>query len=202
MSRQRTQKKKTLLKRGFSLIELVVSAGILVLITSVVLVSHSTFGGNILIGNLAYDVALSIRQSQVFGLSVREFGIGTGQFDVGYGVHFDKDDLSSYLLFADLDKGKTFDVGDGVQEVFNLRQGYSIDEFCATNAASVELCTKAGNMSTLDIVFIRPNPDAFIRVDGNASTIYGRARIVMRSPQGTSRQVIVESTGQISISQN
>ena len=183
------------------MVELVVSVGILVVITSIVLVNHSFFGGNILVGNLAYDVALSIRQAQVFGLSVREFGIGTGQFDVGYGVHFDSDSPTSYRLFADVDKGKTFDIGDGTQEAFTISQGYSIARVCATNTAAVEVCTDDGDITTLDIVFIRPDPDAYIRADGDAATIYERARIVVQSPRGTTREVVVESTGQISISQ-
>ncbi|MFC1733488.1 hypothetical protein ACFL6I_24580, partial [candidate division KSB1 bacterium] len=83
--------KKKNINSGFSMIELVVSTGIMIMITMVVLVNHAAFGGNILVGSLAYDVGLSIRQAQVFGLSVREFGIGTGTFDVGYGVHFDID---------------------------------------------------------------------------------------------------------------
>lgn len=180
---------------------MVVSVGILVVITSIVLVNHNLFGGNILVSNLAYDIGLSIRQAQVFGLSVREFGIGTGQFDVGYGVHFDKDDFTTYRIFADINKNKTFDIGDGTEEILAIKRGFSIKQVCATNSASVELCT-GSDISTVDIVFIRPDPDAYIRVDGEPLGIYGRARIIVQSPQGAEREIVVESTGQISISQN
>lgn len=188
-------------ERGFSMVELVVSVGILVVITSIVLVNHNLFGGNILVSNLAYDVGLSIRQAQVFGLSVREFGAGTGQFDIGYGIHFDSDDFSSYRLFADINKNKIFDAGDGTEEVFAIRQGFSIKQICATNSASVELCT-GGDINTVDVVFIRPDPDAYIRVDGDPVVVYGHVRIIVQSPQGSEREIVVESTGQISISQN
>lgn len=188
-------------KRGFSLIELIVSTGILIVITGVVLVNHGAFGGNILVGALAYDVGLSVRQAQVFGLSVREFGTGTGVFDVGYGVHFDINDSTSYRIFADVDKNKTFDVSDGTEEIFYIGQGFSIARVCGTTTASVELCSNTDDVSTLDITFVRPDPDAFIRIDGDMATVYQSARIVVRSPKGNEREVTVESTGQISISQ-
>jgi len=187
--------------RGFSMIELVITTGIMVLITTIVLVNHAAFGGNILVGALAYDVGLSVRQAQVFGLSVREFGVGTGAFDVGYGVHFDINDSSSYRIFADIDKNKTFDVSDGTEEVFSIGQGYSIARVCGTTPSSIERCSNTDGISVLDITFIRPDPDAYIRIDSDAATAYQSARIVVRSPQGKEREVTVESTGQISISQ-
>lgn len=183
------------------MIELVVSTGILVVITTVVLVNHAAFGGSVLVGALAYDVGLSVRQAQVFGLSVREFGTGTGAFDLGYGVHFDIDDPTSYRIFADVDKNKTFDISDGTEEIFYIGRSFSIARICVTNVSFVELCSNTDSVSTLDITFIRPDPDAHIRINGNAASMYQSARIVVTSPKGKEREIIVESTGQISISQ-
>jgi prepilin-type N-terminal cleavage/methylation domain-containing protein len=192
---------KSLRPKGFSLIELLVSMSLIIIITSIVLVNQSRFGGNILVGNLAYDVALSIRQAQVFGLSVREFGAGTSQFDVGYGVHFDATTPTSYRMFGDLNKNKIYDVSDGTQELFNLNNGYRISLICATASGGEEICSDTGSVTVLDIDFIRPDPDAHIRVDASTGTVYQQARIVVISPGGTTREVVVESTGQISISQ-
>ena len=199
----KTNKYRPQTDKGFSMIELVVTVGILIVITTVVLVNHRAFGGNVLLGALAYDVGLSIRQAQVFGLSVRECGVGTGEFNIGYGVHFDKNDMTSYRIFADRDKSKTFDAGnDGTEEVCNIGRGFSIVRICATPGSFNELCSDTDNISTLDITFIRPDPDALIRINGDANSVYQRARIVVQSPQGDKeREVIVESTGQISISQ-
>ncbi len=186
---------------GFSMIELVVSGTILVVITTVVLVNHAAFGGNILIGSLAYDVGLSIRQAQVFGLSVREFGTGSGQFDVGYGVHFDIDNPTSYSLFADVDKNRVYNTGDGIEEVFTISRGFSLKKLCVTTVASTEICSDVDDVSTLDVAFIRPDPDAYLRINGDGATSYQSARVVVQSPRGEEREVNVESTGQISISQ-
>lgn len=173
----------------------------MVIITTVVLVNHSRFSGNILVGNLAYDVALSIRQAQVFGLSVREFGVGTGQFGIGYGTHFDATAPTSYRIFADINKNKIYDVGDGTQELFTFGNGYQIVLLCATIVAGAEICSDTGSVTTLDIDFIRPDPDAFIRVNADTGSVYLHAKIVVSSPGGTTRQITVESTGQISVSQ-
>ncbi len=47
------------------------------------LANHERFNSSILLDSLAYDIALSIREAQVYGLSVR--GINA-DFQVGYGV--------------------------------------------------------------------------------------------------------------------
>jgi hypothetical protein len=173
----------------------------MVLITTVVLVNQNRFGGNILVGNLAYDIALSIRQAQVFGLGVREFGVGTGQFDIGYGVHFDISDPTTFRIFADINRNKVYDAGDGTQELFTVGNGYRIIQLCATPASGSEICNGGGNITTLDIDFVRPDPDAYIRVNAKNNPAYRQARITVSSPNGITREVTVESTGQISIPQ-
>lgn len=188
-------------RRGFSLIELLVSIGILTAITSVLLANHSRFGGNLLVGNLAYDIALSIRQAQLFGLSVREFkpASGGGRFDFGYGVHLSSSDLNTYTLYADFNLDNVYQTGvDEIEEIFNIRKGYGIKKFCATQIGGAVDCSDTGAISTLNITFLRPDPDANIRVSGSM-VAYRSATVVVQSPQGRERTILVESTGQISI---
>lgn len=181
------------------MVELMVSAGILVIISSLVLVQHARFSGNLLISNLAYDIALTLRQAQVYGLSVREFGTGSGEFDVGYGVHFDQSSPTTYVLFVDRDKdGRYGGAADNV-EIFTLRQGNTIDGFCATLPSGSEKCANV-EFTTLDIVFVRPDPDANIRSDV-VGDLYESARITVKSRQGVTRAIDVVATGQISVPQ-
>ena len=74
---------------GFTLVELLITISIFVILTGVVLFSQSKFNGSILLTNLAYDTAVTLRQAQTYGINIKEFntGSGTGQF-VPYGVHF------------------------------------------------------------------------------------------------------------------
>src|SRR3989344_8294101 len=81
---------------GFTLIELLVVTAIIVVVSGVVLANQNRFGGQVLLQNFAYDVALSIRQAQVYGLAVARAGSGgTATFGTSYGIHFEIDDPST-----------------------------------------------------------------------------------------------------------
>ena len=187
---------------GFSLIELLVVLGMLVLITTVTLVSHFSFNSSIVLSSLAYDIALSIRQAQVFGLAVREYkdefsAIPNPTFDTGYGVHFDSSTPKSYILFADTDRQLDYDGVTERDEVFTIGRGNFISEFCATNSVPIEKCSSTGVITYLDIIFDRPDPEAIIKT--NLGETYGSARIVISSPRGNERVIRIFSTGQISV---
>lgn len=185
--------------RGFSLIELLVVISIFSLITTVILANHARFNGSVLLGSLAYDIGLSIREAQVFGLSVRQFA---NQFDIGYGVHFS--DPASYLFFADRNTNNRYDgegeSNDSLIRNYAVGRGHTILRYCAETANGYEQCSDSspGAISYLDIVFFRPDPDAVITTN-ELSTTYSRGKITVSSPVGETRTVTIESTGQISV---
>ncbi len=190
--------------RGFTLIELLVVTAILVIITSLVLVNNNRFGGQILLENLGYDVALSVRQAQVYGISVHSFG---GNFTAGYGIHFGRNSPASYVLFADaalangLYDGCPTPASCELVTSTTIRGGYTVADLCSTPSGSlVETC----GLSALDILFKRPEPDAYISANGtsgvlNPVALYERGRIILASPQNVRMSVVVEATGQISV---
>src|SRR6185295_20368 len=90
---------------------LVVVTAIIAIITGLILVSDATFGGKVLLENLAYDMALSIRQAQVYGISVQRFNT---TFNAPYGVHFDTTSPSSYNTFADVFGATTNNPSNGM----------------------------------------------------------------------------------------
>ena len=190
-------------ERGFTLAELIVVTGILVLITGVMLANNARFGGAILLENLAYDVALSVRKAQVYGIAVRRFG--QNEFGAGYGMHFSINSPTVYVLFADTYPSAT---GDGIYqsnqnelvESVTMQRGFHTADICVTAPGSnTETC----GISRLDLMFQRPEPDAFISANGisgvaNPASLYERGRLILESPRGDRSSVIVESTGQIS----
>ena len=185
---------------GFSLIELLVVMTILTTITSVVLANHSRFNGSVLLGSLAYDIGLSIRQAQVFGLSVRQYADVAEGFQVGYGVHFS--DASSYIFFADTNENNIYDVDtDQILNSYAVGRGHTISRFCGVTSGGTEECnTSPSPISSLDIVFLRPNPDAIMTSDlTGVSEVYSQGIIEVSSPSGDTRRVVVASTGQISV---
>ncbi len=88
--------------RGFGLMELIIATALFGIIASLILLTYSKVGEQFALSSLAYDVALSFRQAQSYGISVHEFrNGGMGTFDVGYRLHFDATNLYTYVLFAD-----------------------------------------------------------------------------------------------------
>lgn len=182
-------------QRGFTLIELIVVVGILVVISGIILTNYSKFGGQILLRNLAYDIALSIREAQVYGISARSFL--NAQFASGHGVYFDISTTdNTFYLYTDVNNDNFMtSIGDEMTETVTIGRGYTIDRICIPSGGS-EVC----NVTELDMLFKRPEPDAIIRAASGAGfTQYNRARIVIVSPQNKKLSVLVETTGQISV---
>lgn len=200
---------RSLLVRGFSLIELLAVTAIIVIISSIMLSNTPAFGGTITLRNLTYDVALSIRQAQTYGISVRKFTPtgSTGVFAQGYGVNFQLSSPTTYLIFADVNaNGHYTGAAAGVEELvksFDLNQNFRMVDVCVTPVNGTEQCAvTTGTFDRINIIFIRPEPDARIRI-ATASTVYPtlyqRARVILQAPRGDKMSVLVEATGQISV---
>jgi len=193
--------RKRNLNRGFTLVELLVTISIFVILTGVVLFNQSKFNSTILLTNLAYDTALTIRQAQNYGINIKEFNTGTGANSVfvPYGVHFDNTANKSFILFADLDSNGIFsgttltncDPLVGCVNRYSIKRGNSIEGLYVN-----------GNLDTkkdkLDITFKRPNPDAIIMADGATAN---SATIILKGVDGSTRKVNVQANGLIEILQ-
>lgn len=181
---------------GFTLIELMVSMGIIILVSTIGLTRHAQFNETVRLRNLTYDIALSVREAQSYGINVREFK-PDNTFDIAYGIHLAADSPTEYVLFADRNDNGVYD-GDmdcgspECVERFRLQGGYSLD-FCGLSGGSREC---AGAIDRLAIMFKRPSPDAIVRSDLGE---YGSAQIAVRSPKGAERFVSVYATGQVSV---
>lgn len=200
----------SLKSRGFTLIELLVSIAIIMIILSIVVFNHQKFNDSLRLTNLAYQVALSVRQAQSYGINVRGFGTGASQiFDVGYGVHFNLSTPASYITFVDKNNNKTYDAGDGTpiqaggtdERISNvtLENGFTIYDLCAIPIGGGSAsCAAAGSFQTMDISFYRYTPDASFKFTGGTPSAQG-VSIQILSPQGLQKQIEVGLTGQISI---
>lgn len=191
--------------RGFTLIELLVVTAILVIVSGMVLANHSRFGGKILLQNLAYDMALSVRQAQVYGISVRRTSAGT--FGAGYGAHFStatQVERTSYILFADsIAVDGMLTSGETVQ-TYSIDRGFKVSKLCAPAGVSAASCT---SVTTLDVLYKRPEPDAWISANGNScvsvqANCIESARVVLSAPSGDTVDFIVDLNGQVAVDKN
>ncbi len=178
------------------MIELLVSVSIFALINTIILAKYNQFNAGILLTDLAYEIALSVREAQVYGLGARETTPGSSNFNASYGAHFAYATTGAFDLFYDLDGSGGYDDGE-LLENKRITQGNSIADLCVLDGSGGESCASTGGLSRLDIIFTRPNPDAIINTNTNSN--YARARITVTSPQGGTRTVTVQRTGQISV---
>lgn len=175
--------------RGFTLIEMVVVMGVIAVVSGVILVNNGRFGGQVLLQNLAYDIALSIRQAQVYGIAVQRFN---NEYAAAYGMHFSISSPDIYLLFADVTTVNG--VYDGTSERV---QSSTITSNYGITALRINGCSGTV-VSNLDILFKRPDPDAFISAPP-LSGLQQSACITVSSPRGDTKNVIVEVNGQIAV---
>jgi prepilin-type N-terminal cleavage/methylation domain-containing protein len=200
MNSSRTQSSS----QGFTLVELLVSIGIFTLITTISVFSYSDFNSNVLLTNLAYEIALSVRQAQFYGITVKQStSVTAPNFDSGYGVHFTKNALS-YTLFEDGKDGYSLDhsyaEGEAV-DTYSIQKGNFISRLCTRGSSSFD-CT----LASLDLSFVRPNPETYVALSGSVGSpslldpTKTTSIVCVSSPKGTVRKVTVESTGQISVS--
>ncbi|MFA6536169.1 MAG: prepilin-type N-terminal cleavage/methylation domain-containing protein [Candidatus Paceibacterota bacterium] len=194
---------------GFSLIELLVVLAIFSVITAVVLVQGNRFDSSILLTNLAYETALTVREAQVYGISVKgETSASALAFQHAYGVYLNTLDDKSITSFADRNDNQVYDSGDNAcgggssecLDILKMSRGNHLGKICAisTGVSATEFCSDTnGSFNDLSITFKRPNPDAVIK---NGLGTYQNASIYLTSADGLGTRVLkIESTGQISI---
>ncbi len=188
-------------KKGFTLVELMVSVSIFVFITALLLTKYGNFNQSVLLTNLAYDIALTIRTAQTYGLSVQRSTGSATQFKYAYGVHFDKTPGKDreLVFFTDsypINGNKIYTDDDVKISTYNIKRGAKILGFCANDP-----CTSLPeNISSADISFLRPNPDANICMDGTDNcTPQAYLKIIVQATDGGTRNVVIRRTGQVSV---
>lgn len=202
--------------KGFTLVELVVSMGIIVAMISVVLSNQATYTSSASLNNVADEIYLTLRQAQTYGVGVKEFSPGTAEFGVSYGISFNKTSSGSddaYIFFGDrgvqngrYDSGWDCPTGGASECIAKilLTQGIRINEICRVrnNPNNPYQCN---NIGRIDITFTRPSTMAqivFFNSAGNPiedDPEFIGARIGVLSPQGLTRSVIIYYNGQISV---
>ncbi len=142
------QIKKT--NKGFTLLELLFVIAIFAILTATVIYNYGNFNSNIIMSNLAYEVALEIRQAQVYSLGVRGTPVvgEDASFDTRYGVLFTVGDSvnTRYMLFSDFspvnDDPENVDSRAGNGE---CNSSESISDTCRDNGCDYE-CFQTGDL--------------------------------------------------------
>lgn len=200
LSRRSRKSGRACRRAGFSLIEMLVVLTIFIIMLGVVLANFPAFRDQTALQLIAQEIAITIRQAQVYGIGTRaaggEFKSHGLYFDVGIGA-----DKKSFILYADKNTPSGFGGEDqnSVIEKFAIRGGAEIIELWGCPDSDCDT-PAPDNLSVLDILFQRFYPEAqFVDSAGNPLT-YSYVKIVLKSTR-TDDQKLVEvwNTGQISV---
>ncbi len=176
---------------GFTIIEVMVTVSIIAILSAILLYQFKNFDSKLLLKNLAYEVAIVLREAQVYGVSVQG---GAGNFQYAYGVHFDTDTPTNYILFRDSNPNGMYDVGEMVSS-YTIGRGNRVIRLCDREGA---LCSSSGTtITTLDITFKRPDSDASFVINRTVSS--ATSTYIGVGSATASYWISVYKTGRISI---
>jgi prepilin-type N-terminal cleavage/methylation domain-containing protein len=207
---------------GFTLIELMVSIGIIGLITTIVVFNQSDLSDQISLTNTASEIELQLREVQAYGISVREFRPGSDEFSQAYGIDINLNSASgsvgndtTFYIFGDLDGNGsmsgwgTCNPGPTAECISPLviARGNRISRLCVMRGGGAsDVCTdgSSGSFRRVAITFLRPDPAPQLRfMNGWGSWVpyagHRGVKIEITSPKGEVRTVVVYTTGQISV---
>lgn len=188
---------------GFTLVEMLTVIAIIGIIGSVVLFNHGKFTNETILTNMAYELALSIREAQIYGVSVRA---DSAAFDDSYGIYIDpRNPTNQYTLFVD-------NIGSPDSKYNKVACGLSGSECVTTYTMqkNIEIvgvkhkinnnCPPGQENNEMHITFDRPNPEPIFRRDtGNSADNASGIQIEIKSKDGAKRYVIIYSNGQITV---
>jgi len=196
-------------QKGFTLIELMVVMFIATVMITVLVIQQNKWGDNLAINTQAYELALMIRQAQVYSLGVREYTGGgvSDNFDVVYGVYFNTSDTerNQYSFFVDKNLNYVLDSGEELETKL-LNRGIEIDRLCGIDSNGNEKCSPQSGIRKVSISFYRPETKAIVKFinpgDNTQDSIYPPTKIFLKSNSSDKEVYVkVEDNGQISIVQ-
>jgi hypothetical protein len=198
--------------RAFTLVELTVSLGIIIMLTAIFLGRYPETAIRMTLVNVSHKVSLSIREAQVRGSAIDSLNSSLG----GYGVYASLSSPNQIMLFGDLVDGSISQpngiaVGNGLYDsspinesktISTFPKGYYISKLCA--GTSFPFTCNASNspaITSLTVSFTRPNPSPDIYINNSIGTSVSAACIELRSPHaplgGNIRTVQIYNSGMI-----
>lgn len=186
--------------RGFGLIELIVSIGIMVFVMSIIMVKHSSFNGATLLRGQAYKVALAVRELQLLAISSTNVGVSHRNV---YGLVIKFTGLgTTFGTFLDKNGNNYWD-----SATEDLEQQTLLDRRFEISRIKLMTGNVSADVSEFFVVFERPNFDARIFTGLNTealSSVTGveidiRVKGTSGNGPGELRTIEITRTGQITV---
>ena len=163
---------------GFTIPELLVVVAIIMLMTGLMLPNWRSGERTLTLDRVVHKAGHDVRRVQELALRAQAYTCDTGSIS-GYGVFFDQDTPTSYILFAECNGNNTYnDEIDGIVEEVQMESGVEIS-----------LVSLIPQSTQISIVFVPPTPLVFLK-PGDPSLV----RIFFQRADGVGTAKILEVT--------
>jgi len=102
------------MSKSFTLVELLVAVGIIILLTALVLPDYRAGERQFALQRSASKLAQDLRRAEEMAMSAKEPPTAPDTFKGAYGINF-QTNSSNYILFADLDNDQIYDSGEEIE---------------------------------------------------------------------------------------
>ena len=169
-------------EHGFTIPELLVVVSIIILMTGLTLPNWRSGERTLTLDRVVHKAGQDVRRVQELALRAQAYICDTGSIS-GYGVFFDQDTPTSYILFAECNGNNTYDDEiDGIVEEVQMESGIKIQSVFPGPQIS--------------IVFVPPIPLVFLK-PGDPPLPLARVFFKRIDEVGTQRTLEVTSRGVI-----
>lgn len=176
--------------RGVTLIEMMVVLAIFGILLSIVVFNYNKFTDDTVLTNMAYEVALSVREAQLFGTAVKG---QTREFDNPVGLYFTPNS-DSYVLFIDNNNDLKFNFPDTTYNTLTLLRKITISGLEISSSGSC-----GGSLSSAVILFKRPDVEPYVGDNSSVAEKYKKLQIQLITKGGKSKYVIINEVGSIEV---
>jgi len=169
--------------KGFTMIELLVVMGVIVIFTSIFFVDYGGDSKTFALERSVNKLAQDLRRTQEMAMT----GLIGDANTNAYGMYFDKVNASkSYIVYKNNDSVYTYDSSsDSIKETISLEKGLKI----------CDILIGTGSVNTLSLSFVPPEPTNYI------NTYYSgyEASVVLcvENDEAKTRRVKINNTGRI-----
>ena len=175
--------KLNIYQRGMTMIELLVVIAIMSILLSISFWGYQQRGEELILRRTAYQVVSDIEDTREMAMSARKFNSGNRP-EGGYGIYFNSSFPNQYIIFADNNQNKQYDVSERVGDIISLDSKITISDLKVNSSLS----------SPINIVFQPPSPDVYINSPTKNLNI-AEITLTLKSDHSKQKKIFINSSG-------